>query len=272
VLVMRIRYKGRRDYNLLIAQRLWIVVPAYNESGIISGCLDSIAAQTDTGFTLVVVDNASADDTRDVVECWCRDHADIDGCVITEKRKGTGAAADTGFRFAIDNGADWIARTDADCLVASNWVAAVRRNTARAHMLGGRTRARGDDIRLRVSERLYLPTTVAASRLFGKIRPSNRSTEFLCPYVMCVGNNLAVEARTYEASGGFPRLAIDELPIPNDRALVNRVRRVSPLVRYAPDMVVYNSIRRLRRYGLWRTLRWYASHGLEMDRFEVDVR
>ena len=89
---------------------------------------------------------------------------------------------------------------------------------------------------------------------------------------MCVGNNLAVEARFYELSGGFPRLAIEELPIPNDRALVNRVRQVSPYVRYAPDMVVYNSVRRLHAYGLTRTLRWYANHSLDRTHYEVDVR
>jgi glycosyltransferase involved in cell wall biosynthesis len=269
---MLMRGSVRNEWNLPIAQRLWVVVPAHNESRIISGCLDSIAAQIDTGLRLLVVDNVSTDDTREVVEGWFRSHPEIDGRVITENHKSAAAAADTGFRFAIDNGADWIARTDADCLVAPGWVAAVRRNSARAHMLGGRIRARGDDIRLRFSERMYLPTIVAAARLFGRMRPTNRSAEFLCPYVMCVGNNLAVEARTYEASGGFPRLAIEELPVPSDRALVNRVRQISSLVRYAPDMVVHNSIRRLRRYGLWRTLRWYANHSLDLDRFEIDVR
>ena len=89
---------------------------------------------------------------------------------------------------------------------------------------------------------------------------------------MCVGNNLAIETHTYEKSGGFPRLAIEELPIPNDRALVNRVRQVSKSIRYAPDMVVYNSARRLKAYGLVRTLGWYANHDLDQQQFEVDVR
>ncbi len=265
------RNRTRGGAALPRAQRLWVVVPAYNEAGMVTGTLDALASQTDDDFSLVVVDNVSTDETASVVAGWLAAHPELAGHLITEERKGTGAAADTGFRFAIEQGADWVARTDADCLVAEDWVAAIRRASRRAHMLGGKTRARSDE-GLRPAERLYLPVTVTLARWFGKLRPSNRSADYRCPYSMCVGNNLAVEAQTYLASGGFPRLAIEELPIPNDRALVNRVRLVSPLVRYAPDMVVYNSIRRLRRYGLWRSARWYAHHHLDTDRFEVDVR
>jgi glycosyltransferase involved in cell wall biosynthesis len=253
------------------AQNLWVVVPAYNEARLIEGCLDSLAAQSDLTFRIVVVDNASSDDTGDIAHAWIKEHPHLDGCVIQESRKGTGASADTGFRFAIDQGADWIARTDADCLAAHDWISAVKRNSRRAEMVGGKIRTRpGEELSL--LQQIYLPSTVAAARLFGKVRPSNSGSRFQCPYVMCVGNNLAVEAHTYEKSGGFPRLAIEELPIPNDRALVNRVRQVSTSIRYAPDMVVYNSARRLKAYGLVRTLGWYANHDLDHQQFEVDVR
>ncbi len=251
---------------------IWVVIPAFNEERLIGSCLDSLARQTDLDFKLVVVDNASTDRTAYIVERWLDEHRHIQGRVISESQKGTGAAADTGFRLAISMGADWVARTDADCLVDSGWVAAARRNTSRAKMLGGKTRTRTDDHPPRPVERLHIPVTVLAARMFGKIRPTNRGPEYLCPYVMCVGNNLAVEAGTYLASGGFPRLAIEDLPVPNDRALVNRVRRISSLVRYCPEMIVYNSVRRLRAYGLRRTLRWYADHSLDTGRFEVDIR
>jgi glycosyltransferase involved in cell wall biosynthesis len=253
------------------AGNVWVVIPAFNESKVIEGCLESLADQDDSSFHFVVVDNASTDGTRDVIDAWINEHPHLNGYITDESRKGTGAAADTGFRFAIDRGADWIARTDADCLVSRDWVSAVKRNSERATMLGGKTRARSDE-GLSRSQRAYLPATVTAARLFGKVRPSNRGSQFLCTYVMCVGTNLAVEANTYEQSGGFPRLAIEELAIPNDRALVNKVRQISADVRYAPDMVVYNSSRRLQAYGLPRTLGWYAEHRLDQEHFEIDVR
>lgn len=253
------------------AEHLWVVVPAYNEDRLIRSCLDSLARQTDHDFELVVVDNGSTDRTRTVVNDWIAEHPAVRAHLIGESRKGTGAAADTGFRHAVSHGADWIARTDADCLAADDWIECIRRRSSEADLLGGKIRARSDDVAPGWWERVYLPVVTAAARLFGRLRPSNRGPEYLCPYAMCVGNNLAVAAGVYGASGGFPRLAIEELPIPNDRALVNRVRRVSSRVRYAPDVIVYNSIRRLRSYGLRRTLRWYASHRLDGNR-EVDVR
>jgi len=251
---------------------MWVVVPAHNEERLIRGTLDSLARQTDPDFRLVVVENASTDRTPEVVAQWIAEHPEVDASVVTEERKGTGAAADTGFRYAIERGADWVARTDADCLAAHDWVEVIRRSTRHARMLGGRIRARTDEIPLRPHERITIPLAVEVARLFGRLRPSNRSPGFLCPDVMCVGNNLAVEAATYVTAGGFPRLAIEELSTPNDRALVNRVRRVTPWVRYVPDMLVYNSIRRLRAYGLRRTLRWYADHRLEHGHMDVDVR
>lgn len=254
------------------ARSLWVVVPAHNEAGLIAKCLDSLAGQTDQDFQLVVIDNASTDATHSVVEAWMSRHPGVRSHLVSEDRKGTGAAADTGFRFAIERGADWVARTDADCLVAADWVENVRMGTSGSDMLGGKIRARTDDVNLTWFERAYIPVTVTAARLFGKLRPSNRGAQYRCPYVMCVGNNLAVAASVYEASGGFPRLAIEELSIPNDRALVNRVRTVSALVYYAPKMIVYNSARRLRAYGMLRTLVWYAKHRLDNPTTEVDIR
>ena len=253
------------------SQALFVIVPAYNEQQRITDCLDALSRQTDPDFTLIVVDNKSTDETRTLAENWIKNHPEIDVRLIDEPQKGTGAAADTGFRHAIAQGADWIARTDADCLPAPNWVETIRDQTPAMDMLGGKTRHRTDEP-LDARSKIVTPATVTAARIFGRIRPSNRGSQYRCPYVMCVGNNLAVRATTYEASGGFPRLAIEELPIPNDRALVNRVRLVSGRVRYAPEMVVYNSARRLRAYGLARTLRWYANHTLDTSRFEVDVR
>jgi glycosyltransferase involved in cell wall biosynthesis len=254
------------------AASLWVVVPVFNERRMIASCLESLSRQTDSDFRVAIVDNNSTDDSAEAVGSWLRAHPSLDAIIVTESRKGTGAAADTGFRHAIAEGAEWVARTDADCVVAPDWVEAIRRRTNEADMLGGKTRVRLDDSAPKPFERLYLPATIALARAFGKVRPSNRGPEYQCPYVMCVGNNLAVRSTKYLESGGFPRLAIEELPIPNDRALVNRVRTVSSRVRYVPDMVVYNSARRLRAYGLRRTLRWYADHSLDTGQFEVDVR
>ncbi len=109
---------------------LWVVVPAYNEAARIGATLAALAAQTDTDFTLLVVDNGSTDAHRRASPA--RSAAPFPMQVLVEPEKGVGCAVDTGFRHAIAAGAAMLARTDADCLPRPGWVAA-----ARAALAGG---------------------------------------------------------------------------------------------------------------------------------------
>ena len=241
---------------------LWVVVPAYNEERGIGATLRALAAQHDQDFSLVVVDNASTDRTAAVVRA-----AGV--TVIDEPRKGTGAAADTGMRHAIAHGATHLARTDADCLPDPGWTAAVRRGFAAGlELIGGRLRPRTDEFALRWWERALLPTVVEAAAAFGRFRPGNRDPAYRGPYVMCPGCNLAITAELYQASGGFPRTAIEE--VHEDRALVNRVRRITSAYGRRNDVLVLGSVRRLRAYGLRDTLAWYADHRVRPS--VIDVR
>lgn len=241
---------------------LWVVIPAYNEERGIGATLAALGAQRDKDFTVVVVDNASTDGTAGIA----RAH---DVHVIREERKGTGAAADTGMRYAIGQGATHLARTDADCLPDPDWITAIRHGFADGlRLIGGRLRPRTDEFALRWWERTLLPSVVEMAALFGRLRPGNRDPEYQGPYVMCPGCNLAITAELYEASGGFPRTAIEE--VHEDRALVNRVRRLTGAYGRRNDVLVLGSVRRLRAYGLRDTLAWYADHRVRPD--VVDVR
>ncbi|MEO5873709.1 MAG: glycosyltransferase [Streptosporangiaceae bacterium] len=243
--------------------QLWVVVPAFNEEQSIGATLARLAAQTDQDFTLVVVDNASTDGTAGVVRSF-------EGVqLIAEAQKGTGAAADTGFRHAILNGATHIARTDADCLPDDAWVASVRRAFGSGlQMVSGPLRPRTDEFELRLWERRLLPAVVSAAAVFGRIRPGNRDRAYVGPYVMMPGCNMAISAALYEKAGGFPRSRIEDLH--EDRALVNQVRRLTRSYGLRKDMVVYGSVRRLRAYGLVGTLSWYADHRYTPE--VVDIR
>jgi glycosyltransferase involved in cell wall biosynthesis len=241
---------------------LWVVIPAYNEQKSIPATLRALAAQRDPDFTVVVVDNASTDRTAAIVR-------DFDVHLIREEHKGTGAAADTGMRYAISRGATHLARTDADCLPSPDWTQAIRRGFSDGlELVAGRLRPRTDEFPLRWWEKTLLPSVVEVAALFGRFRPGNRDPAYLRPYMMCPGCNLAITAQLYEASGGFPRTAIEE--VHEDRALVNRVRRVTTAYGRRNDVLVWGSVRRLRAYGLRRTLAWYADHLVRPD--VVDVR
>ena len=236
---------------------LWVIVPAHQEEERLAGTLRALAAQRDHAFTLLVVDNASSDRTGAVARDFAAG-APFPVEVLDEPEKGVGCAVDTGFRHAIERGATLLARTDADCLPLPGWTGA-----ARAAMTGrpgpvmvcGRIVARRDEHG--PLGRAGFSALVALAALFGRLRPAHaRRNGFLAPYRMHAGNNMAITAALYEACGGMPRR-----PSPTDRAFLNRVRRTTAAITHSRAMVVENSTRRLRAYGLRGAARWYLDRG-----------
>ncbi|WP_175407162.1 glycosyltransferase family A protein [Streptomyces sp. TRM64462] len=234
---------------------LWVIVPAHQEAARIGTTLEALAAQHDRDFTLVVVDNASTDGTGALAAEFAR-WAPFPVHVLHEPEKGVGCAVDTGFRYAIRHGARLLARTDADCLPHPGWTAAARAALGRgAGMVCGHIEARRDEHG--PAGRAAFRTMVILAALFGRIRPAHRRRHgYLAPYRMHAGNNMAITARLYETAGGMPRR-----PSPTDRLFLNRVRRRTTAIVHARDMVVENSTRRLRAYGVVGTARWYLDKG-----------
>lgn len=87
--------------------RVVAVVPAWNESASIGGVVDAIKA-VDAGIDIVVVDDASEDDTAGVAEAR--------GAVVLRLpfNVGIGGAVQTGFRYALDGGYELAVRLDGD--------------------------------------------------------------------------------------------------------------------------------------------------------------
>ncbi len=248
---------------------LWVVVPLRNEAAGITPALAALAAQRDRDFTLVLVDNGSTDGSADVIRRALSMSPILRWRLIDEPQKGTGAAADTGFRFAIASGATHIARTDADCLPDPGWITAIRAGFASgAELIAGKIGPRLDEEPLRFGEAALLRLVVAVGAWFGRVRPANRDRRYLTGYVMTAGNNLAITANLYLRCGGFPRSSIEEMH--EDLALVNAARLITPNIAQRSDMLVLNSLRRLRRWGLLHTVLWYWDHRWLPD--EVDIR
>ncbi|MFE3192188.1 glycosyltransferase [Nocardia sp. NPDC059240] len=247
---------------------LWVIVPAYNEEHGITATLTALAGQQDRDFTLLVVDNNSTDATAKVVREFADTRPDLRIELIGEPCKGTGAAADTGMRHAIAAGAIRLARTDADCLPAPDWTARVRAGfDSGLRLISGQLIPRTDEgVRLR--DRTVIRVALEVASFFGKFRPGNRDPRYLGPYVMTPGCNMAITAELYEAAGGFPRTAIEDLH--EDRALVNAVRMLTTDYGLRRDVRVYGSNRRVRAWGVRKTLAWYADHRYKPEL--VDIR
>jgi glycosyltransferase involved in cell wall biosynthesis len=241
---------------------LWIVIPAYNESAWIGSTIDALALQDGVSPTVLVVDNASTDDTAGAVTAAGLRHPMLDVRTIREDEKGTGAACDSGFRYAIEHGATYVLRTDADCLPTPAWASRMRDALdGGLDLVSGNYRARTDDGTAPFAASVTVPIVYGLVRFVGRTRPNNnrRSEGYRAPYILTPGGNMGIRATAYLECGGFPRTRIEDAH--EDKQLVNRVRKVSSKLGYRRDAVVRFSNRRAARNGILNNLRWYLNHG-----------
>jgi glycosyltransferase involved in cell wall biosynthesis len=246
----------------------WVAVPAFDEELGIKATLDALCAQTLRPLVVCVVDNLSTDRTAEVVRAGAGTFgaAGIGLRLVVEPERGTGAAADTGMRVAIAGGARFLLRTDADSIPRVDWAARMRdRLVGGIDLVAGRIVAR-DDERLGPGEYLAVAVLMKVGAFGAVIR--NWRPGYRTRFRLLTGGNCGIRAEMYERVGGFPRARIDE--VHDDRALMNRVRRVSDRVVADHGAVVAASARRYRRYGAAGILRWYMRH--ETGGRPIDVR
>lgn len=86
-----------------------VVMPVFNGEAFVSEAVRSILAQTHRELELLVVDDGSADRTRDIVRSLAREDSRIR--LLERPHEGHAAAANFGIGLA---SGDWIARMDAD--------------------------------------------------------------------------------------------------------------------------------------------------------------
>ncbi len=246
----------------------WIVIPAYNEEKLILHTLNALCAQTDKDFVVVVVDNNSNDKTRSILDAYKKTKK-LNLHIISELQKGTGAASDTGFKYAITHGAQYIARTDSDALPASDWVAVLKKGFSSGLLfIGGRIAPRTDEESYRWYDGIFFNTIIRtfefAPRLFFK-RPEHKY-----PLFMAAGLNMAITAELYTQVGGFPRSAIDDTD--EDLELHHKVCATieGDQAKLMKDAKVYGSIRKGKAMGYLGIVLWYWNR--KRKPVTVDVR
>jgi glycosyltransferase involved in cell wall biosynthesis len=89
-----------------------VIIPAYNEEAWLGSALEALKLQTHRNFEIIVVDNASTDNTVERAR-----QAGVK--VVREERKGTMWACEAGRLLAQG---DIIVRMDADCIPESTWL------------------------------------------------------------------------------------------------------------------------------------------------------
>lgn len=78
--------------------KLTVVIPCYNERSTIAALLDAVAAAAPADKEIVVVDDASSDGSRELLEGALRSRIDV--LISHERNRGKGAALRTGFAAA----------------------------------------------------------------------------------------------------------------------------------------------------------------------------
>jgi glycosyltransferase involved in cell wall biosynthesis len=175
-----------------------VVIPAHNEAGLIGRCLASVRdaaahllASSGVPATVTVVADTCTDATVEVVNQYGVD-------LLLIQARCVGRARDAGVRHVLaasgpaDGSRVWIAMTDADSTVTSDWLEAQHR-------------AATDGIGLWIGSVQPDPASVSAPVLRewrARHRPSGQ------PHVH--GANLGFTAATFLGAGGFPPMTEHE--------------------------------------------------------------
>lgn len=105
-----------------------VVIPVYNRAGIVRRVLESLDAQSCRDFGVVLVDNASTDGTRAVLEEWSR-QTSLTVRIASESRRGAAAARQTGLGLC---DSEWVMFFDSDDIMLPDHIGRALRE-ARCH-------------------------------------------------------------------------------------------------------------------------------------------
>jgi glycosyltransferase involved in cell wall biosynthesis len=99
--------------------QLSVVICTYNRSSLLAQALDTLCRQSAelSSYEIIVVDNNSKDNTKDVTEAFITKQANIRYCF--EQQQGLSHARNRGWKSAQ---ADYVAYIDDDCLIPAHWV------------------------------------------------------------------------------------------------------------------------------------------------------
>jgi glycosyltransferase involved in cell wall biosynthesis len=98
-----------------------LIIPAYNEEAYLPTCLNSLANQKNKDFSIILINNASTDQTLKLMQEFANRKI-IATIVVSEENIGKINALNNGLQYALkDCTIDTLAFSDADSYFDSNW-------------------------------------------------------------------------------------------------------------------------------------------------------
>jgi GT2 family glycosyltransferase len=175
-----------------------VVIATYNRARLLADCLESLREQPfETGDEVIVVDNASSDETADVVERFARGFS-TPVLALVESQPGKTPALSAGISRASGT---ILALTDDDVCVGRKWIRTIRRRFAEPELvlLAGRIDPRWERpspfwlvLERERYGRLSAPLGLVH---YGEAQPLGWRT--------ALGGNLAIRRDVLSAVGGF---------------------------------------------------------------------
>jgi len=94
--------------------KVMVVIPTYNEADNLPGIVAELLALGLDGLQILIVDDNSPDGTGEIAEQLSRRYPSLLHVIHRPAKLGLGTAYITGFRYALEQGADYIVQMDAD--------------------------------------------------------------------------------------------------------------------------------------------------------------
>lgn len=251
-------FRGRSVLNLtcaLTARRAWhsefmkisVILCTYNRSQSLNRALESVAAsqmRSAGDWQVLIVDNNSKDDTRDVAASFCR-RQPMNFRYVFEERQGKSFALNHGIREA---SGDVLAFIDDDITVEPNWLSELTTPLSDSQWAG-------TGGRVYLPEDFSPPPWMAAEgneSLLSILALFDQGSE-PCPLLKPpIGNNMAFRKEVFNKYGGF---RTDLGPVPGseirfeDTEFGTRVMKGGEKILYVPSAVVRHAVeeRRLKK-------------------------
>jgi glycosyltransferase involved in cell wall biosynthesis len=207
-----------------------IIICTCNRAKSLKRTLESIKTMfipRDLLWELVIVDNNSRDNTREIVEDF-QTNSELNVVYVFEERKGLANARNSGIREAKG---EIIAFTDDDCIVDKNWLFCISRefeSDTSLSLIGGRVE-------------LYDPNDKPVSIRTFKERITFSSTGQL--FSLITGCNMALHRKVFDALVGFDPAfgAGTRLQAAEDSDFFYRVYKIGFRIVYSPEILVYHN-------------------------------
>lgn len=104
-----------------MAKLVFVVIPNYNGADDLTKAVDSVLAQSYAMFNLIIVDNASSDGSREIIERYCQKDQRVRGMFLGKNYGYTGGV-NPGLQAAINEGAVYAAPFNNDAAADKHWL------------------------------------------------------------------------------------------------------------------------------------------------------